>query len=202
MRTPSTVAEIAAVTQSLIFRICSGWDLEVEISPNKILETARFLVRDLERLVERQGDSVSIYKYAGYWAFWIRKIKPITFAIPSDRTSLSIAGTVRSFDLQHEHTDINERVSLEIAIALIKRHRLENQTSGADSVRAACSGRGMCNGQICLEKFWDQYTRFNDGEFSNYLFYSMRFRTFGPHHYVMLMQSLVFAACKAYDGIR
>ncbi len=196
--------EMAARTSLLVNNICEDMGLAVEISPAKIFDLAHAFTKDLNRIVSNQlhknkSDGVSIYKYAGYWAFWIRKTKPITYAVKKSNLQIKPSGEYGSSDFQDELLDINERVALEIALSLIVLSRKENLIE-ADTVRFQCSKKEICDGSQCLIKYWRELFNFNEKGVLNYLIYSMRYRTFGPHHFVLMLQIISHGACNSYSN--
>jgi hypothetical protein len=177
---PEFIKRVAANTHAIIQKAILGFgitDCDYQISEPKTLEVATFLLKDLLRLATYQDDEISSTKFAAYWAFWIRKLKPV-------RVAWKTVDTVR-----REVTDINERVALAVAFHFLRRR---NGTR-TDSIRKLCS-RG-CDGATCWSDYLDRYTRFHNNQFSEYLVYSLGKRTFGPHHLCAVFDSLVFASC-------
>lgn len=84
--------------------------------------------------------------------------------------------------------EINERVALEISVRLL----IDLIDNFPDNIRDGCTG---CDGKRCVEEYSTAYFAFDDRYFEKYMIYSMRHRTFGPHHFTAILDSLVFAAC-------
>ncbi|HEX3651855.1 MAG TPA: hypothetical protein VHU18_03430 [Rhizomicrobium sp.] len=153
-----------------------------ELSPVKVQELAECLLKDLRRLAIAQRDEISDTKYAAYWAFWVRKIKPIRVAWRDAEKTIEVP-------------DINERAALELAIATVKQAGKHN----ACQVRAGCSA--SCDGAACVERYLGGYFAVNQNYYSEYLIYSMAKRTFGPHHLCAVLDAILFAACAQPAGL-
>lgn len=150
-------------------------------------------MRDIYRLSNEQTDSIAITKYAGYWAFWVRKLKPIRWAFDRDHAEYG------SQQENSELSNINELIALEIAITLLPSERVENVGPPlADPNRSHC--QKSCNGVDCFNLYAKDFFSVHDRYNENYIIYSMRHRTFGPHHMTMLLDSIVFGSCSAYSG--
>ena len=127
-------------------------DGEAEVDRDILVEIAEFFLRDIYRIDKQQRGSVSIAKWAGYWAFWIRKLKPVSMAqIPGDQHYKSI-----SID---DAVNINERVALQFAYEIVAEYR-EN-VGLEDLVFSHCSKAkaGECNGVDC---FWRPYRKIHE----------------------------------------
>lgn len=132
-----------------------------------------------------------------YLGFWIRKVKPIRLAYPQ--------GTADSEIDIHEVADINERMAIKLALYMLEDFRSSAaEPVFEDPIFLACNQRrqnaGMpkCGGCDCLSAYTSQYFSLLDQEHFNYLIYSMRFRTFGPHNFVAILDSLLMGACATY----
>lgn len=188
------VAAIAVATRLLIRQITQELQIECQVSDKIVAELSKYFLRDINRLRERQSNRISCVKFAGYWAFWIRKLKPISLAfhVGSEKTT------------KDEVTHINELVALEVSISyILKVGNLSHTETISDPIRGACRLRlaGNCDGISCVRQSAYDYVRFDDAANLKYLVYSMRHRTFGPHHFVTNLDHMVFGACRAKGGI-
>jgi hypothetical protein len=157
---------------------------EFEISQGKARQVGRRLARDLDRLKNIQGDAVNSNKVAGYWGFWIRKVKPITHAYDPSRSK-------KPSDPKAEIHDINEKIALAFAVDyLIER----GKDPTVDHFRLQC--KQPCDGRGCIIRLGHELLKVNS-KFAEYVVYSMRYRTFGPHHFVMFLDQLTISACFA-----
>jgi len=174
---PDFVDRVSSNTEALLTQIVKAIGVpHFEISDGKVLEVAVCLLKDLMRLAITQLDDVADTKYAAYWAFWIRKLKPIRVAWADDAKTKEI-------------TDINERAALELAIATVKQAGKHEHCG----VRSQCPL--SCDGAACVERYTNTYFTVNKNYYSEYIIYSMGKRTFGPHHLCSVLDAILFAAC-------
>ncbi len=182
--------------------ILENLGVDADIDQDLVDELAAFFLRDIYRIDQQQRGSVSLAKYAGYWAFWVRKLKPVS------NPSYASDDPEEHYLTRRELKSINEIVSVYFAIELVKdfRTREENVTrvrgQQEDVVRASCAKlkKGHCKGADCFKTHTERYLTFNNGFFLQYITYSMRNRTFGPHHFALLIESLIYAACPIVAG--
>jgi hypothetical protein len=188
-------ATIAAATKALIIEIAARLRVDCTVSDNAIIDLARFFLRDIQRIKEQQKDKVSSIKFAGYWGFWIRKLKPLSraFKAGDDIT-----------DPKNEIITINEVVALEVSLSFLLRiSQFAQHDIVIDVVRGACSKKNArtCNGSDCLRQATRDFMIFKNALNLKYLIHSMRHRTFGPHHFVTNLDHLVFSACRCAGGL-
>lgn len=177
-----TVPQLAALTQRLIVRsLEKGGISNYTLSFKRIRQLAEALIKDLRRVEDNQGSGIALTKVVGYWAFWIRKTHPVIVAYEG-----------KSDSPQAEIPDINERVALEFAVSFIAS---QNRTGSTihDPFRSEC--KQACDGSACVAKYAKYMLDVHDHVFEKYLIYSMRFRTFGPHHFVMMLDQMLISAC-------
>jgi len=167
-------------------------ETEHEIDRDILVEVAEFFLCDIYRIDKQQRGSVSIAKWAGYWAFWVRKLKPISMVNLDDEVEYE---NISHQDAVH----INEIVSLQLALEIVAKYREFDGLE--DIVGRHCKKiqNGECDGVSCFWKFAIRYMNFSDEFYSKYLTYSMRNRTFGPHHYALLMENIIFSACTGLE---
>ncbi len=183
------VTDLAENAHRLIERYLHEINVEAHISKKTIVELAYFFYRDIYRIKVQQNDHVTAAKFAGYLGFWIRKLKPISEAF-------NIGANKEDPNL--EIIEINELAALQIAInVLIQDGKGGAESELHDPVRRNCQDN-TCDGKVCLT----EYIRLYFGLPTNvdYILYSMRHRTFGPHHLVNSLEHLVFGACKFARG--
>jgi len=175
---------------SIIGGILDDLGVTADINNDALLDCTEFFLRDIYRLDRQQRGSVSLAKYAGYWAFWIRKIKPLANANPTGETGFTNDDAIR----------INEIVAIRLALELVVVIREKGIFQ--DHVRENCLlvKSHQCNGVRCFLSFSKKYLEFNDEFYHKYLIYSMRHRTFGPHHFALLIENMVFAACEGISS--
>lgn len=175
---PDAITSVAAATFAILEKVLPATGItHHRISKAKVLEVAECLVKDISRLIPVQHNQIADSKYAAYWAFWIRKLKPVTEAwIVHNGHDVEV-------------TDINERAALEFAIATLKN----GGKHANDLVRGQCNL--PCDGAACIDKYLTQYFQFANNHYSEYIVYSLGKRTFGPHHLCAVLDSFIFASC-------
>jgi hypothetical protein len=191
------VAFLAAESEAVIETILDDLQVSAKVDDGLLRQVTSYFLRDVYRLDQQQRGSVSLAKYAGYWGFWVRKLKPIS--------SPMLQG---DFLTKDELEFINEIVSVYLAVQLVmdwrQREGMVQGSRGYESeiVRSQCSelNPGNCDGVVCFERFVGGYLHFHKKFFMNYITYSMRNRTFGPHHFALLMEGLIYAACPVVSG--
>jgi hypothetical protein len=189
------VAALAAATENLVTEVSSGLGVSCDVSRKNIFSVAKYFLRDINRIRDQQDGSISSIKFAGYWGFWIRKLKPLSNAF-----RVSDHGK----DPNNEIVEINELVALEISVAFIMRIGiLTEQKVVIDPIRGNCSLRkaGECDGAVCVKQSAIDFMTFSNKLNLRYIVYSLRHRTFGPHHFVTNLDHIVFDACKCRGGI-
>lgn len=133
--------------------------------PGAFDEVANNASKDLEKLALYQEDSIDPLKQMGYAAFWIRKIKPLDQSEVQGKAA-------------YVAREINERLSIWLACEALRSHW--TKVAKADSKE---SGRSKA-----ISSRIDSYLA--DADSMGYLVHCMRSRTFGPHHYVMMLNNL------------
>jgi hypothetical protein len=146
------------------------------------------LDRDMDRLYALHQIVVHPAKHVAYAAFWIRKIKPVSFAWPMD----AIADAKKRnaiVDEGLEVADINERICLHYMC-----HQICEYVKNAQIATPA---------SFSIDKYVDNI-RHTFSEFIidrapgpalnnrfEAMIYDMRYRTFGPHHLVHTVNYLL-----------
>src|SRR4029077_19572145 len=189
------VAAIAAATEVLVSEVAARLGVTCDVSKKTVFSVARYFLRDINRIRDRQDGSISSIKFAGYWGFWIRKLKPLSnaYRFGADKN-----------DHNNEVIEINELVALEISVAFILRiGTFAEHGVVIDLIRGSCSQRRdqTCNGAVCVKESAIDFMKFRDALNLRYIVYSMRHRTFWPHHFVTNLDHIVFCACKKRNGI-
>jgi len=185
------VAFLTAECETLCYSILDDLGVSAEIDGSVVSQLTTFFLRDIYRIDQQQRGSVSLAKHAGYWAFWIRKLKPISGAQHAGDPYL----------VKEELESINEVVAVFFAIQLVLDMR--EASSSDDMVRRKCieTEPDFCNGVECFQKYIKGYLNFEEGFFLKTIVYSMRNRTFGPHHFALLIEGLIYSACPKVNGI-
>lgn len=136
-----------------------------EFEPGCFDEVAANTAKDLEKLAVYQNESVDPHKQIGYSAFWIRKLKPIKVAHSRDNKVFSC---------------VNEHLSLWLACEQLISHLDTQAETKGDPARRI------------RDQIVERIGKFlKDTKGINYLIHCMRSRTFGPHHYVILLRQFV-----------
>lgn len=175
--------EVATATSYMLDHVSNTLGMKRwEISRDKTKEVAYYLLRDIDRLSDQQGPKVSETKFASYWAFWVRKVKPIRVAYRMT--------TENGVEVEKECTDVNERAAIEIAISFLTGQLPDYQ----NRVTGKC---GNCDGGQCFNRFAATYFKVRQKHYYEYLVYSLGKRTFGPHHLSAVFDALIFSSCRA-----
>jgi hypothetical protein len=127
-----------------------------------IAEVAMESTRDHQRLLIYQSGKVDTVKFAAYVSFWFRKVQPLWRGCKAGSSATT----------KPRIKDINERVALYLL---------------ADLIEILDKGFASEIAQVRKQKF---EAFFETKEF-DYVVKSMRHRTFGPHHLVILANSLL-----------
>lgn len=135
-----------------------------EEEPGAFDEVALNAAKDLEKLAVYQSEEVDTAKLLGYMGFWIRKLKPIKVADHPE---------------QVVRRNINEMLSLWL-ITELKITEVKYLAQSGENGAIAERDRLITRIKNC----------FKDSELIEYITHCMRVRTFGPHHYVLMLKLL------------
>lgn len=135
--------------------------------PSDILlnEVAFNCAKDLEKIAIYQEDQVDELKTIGYFGFWIRKIKPIEQATRGGKA----------------FKEVNEYLSIWVIVSLLSRYYVKKMALDKNYREKARVGI------FALTRLVQDKKRLE------YLVHCMRSRTFGPHHYVIMLQQITEA---------
>lgn len=156
-------AKYAKDLETLVDKELSELCVDYKEVPRSLLEEAAFnCAKDIYKIALYHPDGVEPLKAFGYMCFWVRKIKPIVNPTKNGNP----------FD------QINELISIHLGAALCLRYARQHPDDVPNGDADAVKRRA----QVLL----------NDNRRMDYLIHSMRYRTFGPHHYVMILQNIVY----------
>jgi hypothetical protein len=177
------VAYLSNRCNRIIESILKQEGYEATVSKEILTAVTRFFLRDIYRIDEQQRGRISLSKFAGYWGFWIRKLKPISLAKDTKDPT------------KKELQEINELVAISFSCEIV--NLLRDTAAFEDFVWQDCSGDDdiNCDGSKCFNSYVNQFMAANRNFFLRYVHYSMRHRTFGPHHFVLFLEQLMFSAC-------
>lgn len=176
------VIELAHEIETAIRKYAAEIKVTFDLSQPILFEAAYYFLRDINRIRAQQGDKVTAAKFAGYLGFWIRKLKPLSMAFEEAED-----------DPGAEIVYLNELVGLQLALNyLIEDGKGKNEKLAFDPIRYRCEEID-CDGRKCLRDYIRMYLSLTTNY--DYIIYSMRHRTFGPHHLVSILEHLVFGAC-------
>lgn len=187
------VNRYASITELALRKILKSMDVAEEdyrILPRRLKELSNYFLRDLYRINEQQRGTISSTRFAGYWAFWIRKIKPIAYLY--DKTATEYETDTESSEI----TDINERIAIQLGLKFLAHEGKGVSGQLHDFVRSQCD-RTDCTGKECVNNYATDLFGFHDSLHQEYLVQSMKHRTFGPHHITIIFEHLLHAACRA-----
>jgi hypothetical protein len=133
-----------------------------EIPRSSIQEAAYSAAKDIYKITLYHPDGIDTMKVFGYFCFWVRKIKPVHGA------------TQYGKPFRH----INELLSIHMAAHLCVRFAENHPTKIPNKDVEGVKRRAL--------------NFIQDSRRVDYLVHSMRYRTFGPHHYVMILQNIIY----------
>ncbi len=151
--------------------------------------------RDVGKLFDVQPKGVEATKFIGYLAFWVRKIKPLSNAYSIVDVAEVLDDENKDPDISwKEITQINELASIEIVKRLLHSYVVNPDSkliSGSPDVRLQVADRALAimDGYLTIDTAHDEFKNFKD-----IMVYDMRFRTFGPHHMVHIINHILYAA--------
>lgn len=156
---------------------------EAQISKKVLTQATSYFLRDIYRLDEQQRGAVSLAKFAGYWGFWIRKLKPIS------------PGRLKDNPESEEYPELNELAAINFAVEIIQLLRQSERFE--DFVWRECreDNAQSCNGIVCFSMHVSTFFKANEGFFLDYIKHSLRVRTFGPHHFSLVLEQLIYSSC-------
>jgi hypothetical protein len=147
--------------------------------------------RDIERLYAVHQKLVHPSKHIAYAAFWIRKLKPIDSSYPLSEIEEAI-NSDRPINESLELRDVNERICLWYTFRLLSSY----VSRGYIKVPSGLSVEKFTKNIESV--FVDFITEQTEGPVLSDRFeahvYDMRYRTFGPHHVVHLVNYLLTEA--------
>lgn len=154
---------------NLLHSVCKENKVSICISRPKIVDAVIHYMRDIEKLDEHQGASISVNKRIAGLMFWVRRIKPISYA------------SVNSGD---EIQDINEQASVWLAHRLLLVYCTNPH---AMNLMASCNVKSkFAEFEKYLRAHWSISEHFNYSS----LVYSLRYRNFSPHHLAIILDTL------------
>lgn len=147
--------------------------------------------KDIDKLIDYHDHQhgVGIEKVIGYLSFWIRKLKPLSFARPLLSISESDGAVVVNEQFAHNH--INELVSIYVVKLLLEGY-FDEKANQATGERQKYYRQVVSNVGVSFNKL---FASLLDGSLhKSFLYtcvYDMRFRTFGPHHVAHMVRYLI-----------
>ncbi|WP_339163598.1 hypothetical protein [Methylobacterium bullatum] len=150
--------------------------------------------RDMDRLYAVHQKLVQPSKHIAYLAFWIRKLKPVSQAYK--KASVTKYGSkerlIAEFP-QEEVEDVNEKCSLYYAVALLNTFLQSGNIKVPSGMTKVAYTTRLAN--IMGDYFrGDDSSGMNLGNRYEAVLYDMRYRTFGPHHFVHIINHLLAEA--------
>jgi hypothetical protein len=171
--------------------------VNAHVSYRVVEEVVIHFWRDVERLYAIHHDQVHVTKSCSYVAFWVRKLKPISDAYPSE--IFERIGDEAKPALDDEITAINEEVAILLAIRLL-RHCIE------DNRVIEILGKSRVQILKTFDEVAEDYlvSEIEDGMKMGLRFqsmvYDMRYRTFGPHHLTQFLTHIMREVYKECNG--
>lgn len=151
--------------------------------------------RDIKKLESAQQSGIAIEKLIGYYAFWVRKLQPVTKAHPFVENK---NGGIIVIE-EKNNTHINELVAIYL-IKILAIKYFNDKISEKKVLKTKNFASDVKEYEQYIEgvekHFDDLFSSINSPElyrsFLNVCLYDMRYRTFGPHHFTHAVRFLMF----------
>jgi hypothetical protein len=192
-------AEYAPEIFDALVDILKKMSVNGHLSYRVVEEVVIHFWRDMERLYAVHHEHVHVTKACSYVAFWVRKLKPISDAYPEEIFQIIQEDTAPP--LRAELTDINEQVSIHLAIRLLRNCIEDNRVIEIEGK----------TGEQVLEVFDEVVENYLVSEIEDgmsmglrfqSLVYDMRYRTFGPHHLTQFLTHIMREVYRECNGQR
>jgi hypothetical protein len=142
------------------------------------------LQRDIDRLYAVHQKLVHPSKHIAYAAFWIRKVKPVSSAYPI--TEFDRAKRRNSpLDEGKEVSDVNERICLFYTLKLLNAYIKDGHIETPKGSKTSAFLQRLH--RVFVQFVTDSQPGPALNDRFEAIIYDMRFRTFGPHHVVHLV---------------
>jgi hypothetical protein len=172
--------------------------VHANISMFRLFDVVQRWERDAKRLGSEHADGFHPVKYIAYQAFWIRKLKPVSNAYRIKDLEMGRPSPTR------EIVDINERLAIRVAVwnllTFAETGLYPTERGDANAVKTKVK-------PAVLRDYIKSYLQFPDatvkgqpgkakGTTYQNLVYNQRYRTFGPHHLVHILDQALFGALR------
>lgn len=160
-------AEIRRLSDKLIPQLLESYGVDISSLSNVLMNEAAYnCAKDLEKIAIYQKDQVNQLKTFGYFGFWIRKIRPVEQATRYGSP----------------FKEVNEYLSIWVIVSLVSRHYKFIANKDKSKSREAAAAIAALESLV------------SDAKRLEYVVHCMRSRTFGPHHYVIMLQQMIGTA--------
>lgn len=194
LREKEGITKLAQSMQAQISKLLRNkMDVRADISRAVVYDVMDRWNYDMRRILANNSSGVRPSKHVAFLAFWIRKLKPVSHAVPA--RSGDIPDGMRYSSADSEILGINEHLAIWLAF-----ERLENFVRNG---KVEVADRKTGNPRVITydkDKFSTAVAEFCGQRLSpggktviEVLVEDMRYRTFGPHHLVHLFDQFVFA---------
>lgn len=158
-----TAVVYARDVESLIYAILKERGIGFNEVPRSYIQEAAYNAsKDIHKHMLYHPDGLEQLKVIGYLCFWVRKIKPI------------IGATEMGKPLKEANEIVAVHMAGELCVKYARAYPGDIPEKDPEAVKK-------------------RVTSFlRDKRRIKYLVHSMRYRTFGPHHFVMLLQNIVY----------
>jgi hypothetical protein len=191
----TVIHEEIDATASIIIRSLLELKYYGEIDVEICQDIADHWERDVKKLESSQQSGIAIEKLIGYYAFWVRKLQPVTKAHPfidNNKGGITIIE-------EKSNTHINELVAIYLIKILAVRY-FNDKISEQKSLKTKEAASNVADYEQYIsgveKHFSDLFSSINSPElyrsFLNVCLYDMRYRTFGPHHFTHAVRFLMF----------
>lgn len=154
-----------------------------DVSAARLTRAAHHFAKDIAKMKIYQDDSVSITKYVRYLCFWIRKTAPV-------------GAVYRRGDSQKEEGRSTSDINALVSIFVMKNLLIDISANyDASSWMPPYREKIEENPEAFREGVAQFFRRYYfDLHHLDYIRHCMSFRTFGPHHMVIVCDYLVYGA--------
>lgn|GEM_PF-2518521 len=187
--------ELAPKLYNALLSLLEKAEIDAHVSYKIVEEVTIHFWRDIERLYATHHEQIHATKACSYLAFWVRKLKPISDALP-----IPIAERIdgsENFPHHAEINDVNEQISVHLAVQLARNCIRDSRIVVSDklSIKEALKVFDNVTADYLTSEFEDGMSM---GMRFESIVYDMRFRTFGPHHLTHMLTHMlreVFKEC-------
>ncbi|GEO40906.1 hypothetical protein GGE65_006530 [Skermanella aerolata] len=192
---PVNITSLSIWLHHLIRRYLSQNRLiDANVSTALLYDVALHWKNDIINIEASKTVDVRPVEHAGYLAFWIRKLKPISQAYyVSDLKAAEKIGM--AVDPTSEIIDINEQAAIRLAFAHLAGCCQYGQIATYDTTSQELLILKYESDKFSasVQKYLGQKFELDGRTVMESIIYDMRYRTFGPYHLVHIFDQFIFS---------